>query len=41
MITAALAAKTVMERERLPGTLIVWPGIAEELLAGKAYFVRA
>ncbi|HEY3518072.1 MAG TPA: amidohydrolase [Gammaproteobacteria bacterium] len=39
--TAALAAKAVMERERLPGTLVVWPGIAEELLAGKAYFVRA
>jgi len=41
VITAALAAKAVMERERLPGTLVVWPGIAEELLAGKAYFVRA
>jgi aminobenzoyl-glutamate utilization protein B len=41
VITAALAAKAVMERERLAGTLVVWPGIAEELLAGKAYFVRA
>ena len=41
VITAALAAKAVMERERLGGTLVVWPGIAEELLAGKAYFVRA
>jgi aminobenzoyl-glutamate utilization protein B len=41
VITAALAAKAVMDRERLPGTLVVWPGIAEELLAGKAYFVRA
>jgi aminobenzoyl-glutamate utilization protein B len=41
IITAALAAKAVMERERLVGTLVVWPGIAEELLAGKAYFVRA
>ena len=41
VITAALAAKAVMERERSPGTLVVWPGIAEELLAGKAYFVRA
>ena len=40
-VTAALAVKTVMERERLPGTLLVWPGVAEELLAGKAYFVRA
>jgi aminobenzoyl-glutamate utilization protein B len=41
VVTAALAAKAVMERERLTGTLVVWPGIAEELLAGKAYFVRA
>jgi aminobenzoyl-glutamate utilization protein B len=40
-ITAALAVKAVMERERLPGTLVIWPGVAEELLAGKAYFVRA
>jgi len=40
-ITAALAIKKIMERERLPGTLILWPGVAEELLAGKAYFVRA
>ena len=41
VITAAIAAKTVMIRERLPGTLIVWPGIAEELLGTKAHFVRA
>jgi len=40
-ITAALAVKRIMERERLSGTLKIWPGIAEELLAGKAYFVRA
>src|SRR5687767_15233792 len=40
-ITAALAVKKIMERDRLPGTLIVWPGVAEELLGGKAYFVRA
>jgi aminobenzoyl-glutamate utilization protein B len=39
-ITAALAAKEVMERERLPGTIVVWPGVAEELLAAKAWFVR-
>jgi len=39
-ITAALAVKKIMERERLPGTLVVWPGIAEELLGGKAWFVR-
>src|SRR5262245_54418669 len=40
-ITAALAVKKIMERDRLPGTLLIWPGVAEELLAGKAYFVRA
>ena len=40
-ITAALAVKKIMERARLSGTLKIWPGVAEELLAGKAYFVRA
>jgi aminobenzoyl-glutamate utilization protein B len=39
-ITAALAVKKIMEREKLPGTLMLWPGVAEELLATKAYFVR-
>ena len=40
-VTAALAVKKIMERERLPGTLKLWPGVAEELGGGKAYFVRA
>ena len=40
-ITAALAVKKVMEREHLPGTIRLWPGVAEELLGSKAYFVRA
>jgi aminobenzoyl-glutamate utilization protein B len=40
-IVAALAVKDLMEREKLPGTIMVWPGVAEELLGGKAYFVRA
>jgi aminobenzoyl-glutamate utilization protein B len=40
-IVAALAVKDVMEREKLSGTLVVWPGVAEELLGGKAFFVRA
>src|SRR5712671_230920 len=40
-IVAALAVKDLMEREKLPGTLVVWPGVAEELLGAKAYFVRA
>ena len=29
-----------MEHEKLPGTIKLWPGVAEELLATKAYFVR-
>jgi aminobenzoyl-glutamate utilization protein B len=40
-ILAALAVKKVMEREHLPGTIKLWPGVAEELLATKAYYVRA
>src|SRR5438132_2213753 len=40
-ITATLAVKKIMEREKLPGTLRLWPGVAEELLGSKAYFVRA
>ncbi|MDX5338252.1 MAG: amidohydrolase [Cyclobacteriaceae bacterium] len=39
-ITAALAVKKIMERENIGGTLILWPGIAEELVAAKAWFVR-
>ncbi len=39
-IPAALAVKAIMERENLPGTIVIWPGIAEELLAAKAWFVR-
>jgi len=41
IITAALAVKAIMERERMSGTLKIWPGVAEELVATKAYFVRA
>ncbi len=40
-IIAALAVKDLMEREKLPGTIMLWPGVAEELLGGKAFFVRA
>lgn len=40
-VTAALALKKVMERNRLSGTIRLWPGVAEELLATKAYYVRA
>jgi aminobenzoyl-glutamate utilization protein B len=40
-ILAALAVKRVMEREHLKGTLQVWPGVAEELLGTKAFYVQA
>ncbi len=40
-ITAALALKRLMGREKLSGTIKIWPGVAEELLAGKAFLVRA
>jgi aminobenzoyl-glutamate utilization protein B len=40
-IVAALAVKDLMEREKLSGTLVIWPGVAEELLGSKAFFVRA
>ncbi len=40
-IVAAIAAKRAMTREKLTGTLVIWPGIAEEQLGTKAYYVRA
>lgn len=40
-IAAALAVKKIMEREKMPGTLILWPGVAEELMSGKSWYVRA
>lgn len=39
-ITAALAVKEIMQRENLPGTIVLWPGVAEELVATKAWFAR-
>jgi aminobenzoyl-glutamate utilization protein B len=39
-IIAALAVKKIMEKEKIQGTLMLWPGIAEELLGTKAYYVR-
>ena len=41
IMTAALAVKKVMDRDTLPGTLLLWPGVAEEALGTKAQFVRA
>jgi aminobenzoyl-glutamate utilization protein B len=39
-ITAAIAVKKIMEREKLPGTIRLWPGVAEELVGAKAWYVR-
>ena len=39
-ITAAIAVKKIMERERIPGTIHLWPGVAEEQLGSKAYYVK-
>lgn len=39
-VTAALVLKRIMEREGIPGTLLLWPGVAEEQLGTKAYYVR-
>ena len=40
-IAAALAVKKVMEREHLQGTIRLWPGVAEEQVGTKAYYLRA
>ena len=39
-VVAALALKEVMEAEGIQGTLVLWPGVAEEQLASKAWYVR-
>ncbi|GAB3249457.1 M20 family metallopeptidase [Larkinella harenae] len=39
-IVAALTVKQIMEREKLSGTLMLWPGVAEELVGAKAFYVR-
>ena len=39
-VTAAIVLKKIMEREGIPGTLVLWPGVAEEQLGSKAWFVR-
>jgi aminobenzoyl-glutamate utilization protein B len=40
-IAAAIVVKEIMARERIPGTLVLWPGVAEEQLGSKAFYVRA
>jgi aminobenzoyl-glutamate utilization protein B len=39
-VLAAIAVKKIMERDKLPGTLMLWPGVAEELVATKAWYIR-
>ncbi len=41
IVASAIVLKELMTRDNIPGTLLVWPGVAEEILGGKAYFVRA
>src|SRR5688500_3693351 len=40
-VATAIVVKQIMEREKIPGTLVLWPGVAEEQMAGKAFLVRA
>ena len=40
-VTAALVLKKLMEQHHIAGTLKIIPGIAEELVATKAFYVRA
>ena len=40
IICAAIAAKEMMEKNNIKGTLVIWPGVAEELVASKAWYVR-
>ncbi len=40
-IVAAIVVKQLMQRDKINGTLLLWPGIAEEQMAGKAFLVRS
>jgi aminobenzoyl-glutamate utilization protein B len=40
-VTAVLVLKKLMEEHKTAGTLKVFPGVAEELLGSKAFYVRA
>ena len=39
-IAAAVHVKQIMQREGISGTLVLWPGVAEELVGTKAFFTR-
>src|SRR5688572_23515064 len=40
-IVAAIVVKQLMERDKIPGSIMLFPGIAEEQMSGKAFLVRA
>src|SRR2546425_5519184 len=40
-VTAAIVLKKLMEKYKIAGTIKLFPGVAEELVAAKAFFVRA
>ncbi|MCC6914581.1 MAG: amidohydrolase [Rhodospirillaceae bacterium] len=40
VVAAALAARDVMIKNNIKARLMIWPGVAEELLATKAFYVK-
>lgn len=40
-IVAAIVVKQLMQRDKINGTILLWPGVAEEQMAGKAFLVRS
>ena len=40
IIFAAIAVKELMEKNHIQGTLVIWPGVAEEDLGSKAWYIR-
>ena len=40
-IVASIVVKQLMQRDKINGTILLWPGVAEEQMAGKAFLVRA
>jgi aminobenzoyl-glutamate utilization protein B len=40
-VTAALIVKSLMQKYNIPGTIRIYPGVAEELLGSRTYMVNA
>ena len=40
-VTAAIVVKQLMQKYKIPGTIRVYPGVAEELLGSRTYMVNA